>query len=95
MRERCDECNGALRSDTETECNRLCFERGFEAGREAAAGAVRKLSRINSAYEDAIRALPLPVCNPLLVCQNCRRACRRGTATSAVSKLMSQMPHNT
>ena len=55
---------------TPRQCNRLCFERGFEAGREAAAGAVRSLSHMPSAYEDAIRAIAMQPpaecgCNPL------------------------------
>lgn len=47
----CDTCHGV---------------RMAEEMREACADAVRKLSRINSAYEDAIRALPLPVCKMCL-----------------------------
>lgn len=47
---KCDTCHGVQMA---------------EEMRESCAAAVRKLAHMNSAYEDAIRSLPIPVCNPL------------------------------
>jgi len=70
LRARIAELESQSATLTPRQCNRACFERGFEAGREAAAGAVRSLSHMPSAYEDAIRAIAMQPpaecgCNPL------------------------------
>ena len=73
LRQRVSDLEAKLKSDavlTPRKCVTCDGQRMAEEMREACADAVRKLSRMNSAYEDVIRAIPLPVCNPLAPSQS-------------------------